>query len=137
MLSIMDTTRLTKLLAMTGSSFDQEALAALRKAQGVVIESGGSWTAMMQNLGRGNGSERGNAALLNEISRLRTENRRLHDELKQARAAKLKRSRATIAVEMHKMFGDPTLAQLSDRELARRTGLSPQTVGNWRRRLRP
>jgi hypothetical protein len=36
---------------------------------------------------------------------------------------------------MRRLLSDSTTADLSDRELARRTGLAPQTVGNWRRRL--
>jgi hypothetical protein len=47
----------------------------------------------------------------------------------------LKRSRASIEAEMRRLLGDPETARLPDRELSRRTGLSPQTIGNWRRRL--
>ena len=65
-------------------------------------------------------------------------------ELKQLRRAQrkgtphtgsLKRTRAEIAAKMRAFFGDARLSVLSDREIARLTGLSPQTVGNWRRRL--
>ena len=44
--------------------------------------------------------------------------------------------RASIAAMMRQVFSDPELARLGDRELARRYGLSPTTIGNWRRRLR-
>ena len=39
------------------------------------------------------------------------------------------------AAAMRKILSDPELAKLADREIARRTGLAPTTVGNWRRRL--
>ena len=47
----------------------------------------------------------------------------------------LKRSLATIEARMRTILRDPRLSRLSDRELARRTGISPQAVGNWRRRV--
>jgi hypothetical protein len=47
----------------------------------------------------------------------------------------LKRPRAAIEAAMRKILSDPELAKLADREIARRTGLAPTTVGNWRRRL--
>jgi hypothetical protein len=137
----MDTTRLAKLLALTGSNHDNEALVALRKAQASVAANGKSWTALMHRAAYG--EDRGEDVLHRQIiALLRAENRDLKNALKrvkadlekQAKAVTLKRSRATIAAEMRKVLGDPVLAGLSDRELARRTGLSPQTIGNWRRR---
>jgi hypothetical protein len=47
----------------------------------------------------------------------------------------LKHSLAAIEARMRAVPRDPQLARLSDRELARRTGISPQAVGNWRRRV--
>jgi hypothetical protein len=65
-----------------------------------------------------------------ELVRLREELRKLESALKQAQEqprAFLKRSRLNIEAEMRAMFADPESAALSDREIARRTGLSPQT----------
>jgi hypothetical protein len=44
-------------------------------------------------------------------------------------------SRAAIEATMRAIFADAEQARQRDRELARRTGLSPTTVGAWRRRL--
>ena len=52
-----------------------------------------------------------------------------------AHAGSLKRTQADIEARMRAVLGDTRLSVLSDREIARRTGISPQTVGNWRRRL--
>jgi hypothetical protein len=60
------------------------------------------------------------------------------DQLRASRSAStgnLKRTRAEIAVTMRGILTDRRLSQLSDREIARRTGLSAQSVGNWRRRI--
>jgi hypothetical protein len=144
---MLDISRFIKVLALAGSNVDGEALAALRTAQKMLRASNKSFTDVAQCLESGvplYGS-RGTG----ELARLRVEladalKRILYyqNELDQLRAmrtgsagASLKRTRAQIAATMRAIFIDPRLAQLTDREIARRTGLAPQSVGNWRRRI--
>jgi hypothetical protein len=143
----MDMARLIKVLTLSGSPADGEALAALRTAQRLVVESGGSWTDFVTSLARRAVSEMDNKELHSIIKRLRGQHLRLKAQLQQLRAsqvaepvveqvaAALSHSRAAIAAEMRRVFADPDLAKLADRELSRRIGLSPTTIGNWRRRL--
>jgi hypothetical protein len=180
----MDTERLAKLLALTASSGDGEALNALRLAQKAVAESGGTWTELMDVRVRLHSDDIENRTLRQRITGLRQANQKLRAAnlalkqqlaqvqapaappviLKRPEAApvirkrpeatstmdtasrpilkrpeapkppELKRPKAAIAAVMRKILSDPELARLSDRELARRTGLSPTTVGAWRRR---
>jgi len=72
-----------------------------------------------------------------QIQRLGEENMHLREGLEQAQATApipMAHSRAAIAALMREIFTDPQRRQLTDRELARQTGLSPTTIGNWRRR---
>jgi hypothetical protein len=50
-------------------------------------------------------------------------------------AEALPRTQAEKREAVRALLDDPSTAVLSDRELARRLSLSPQTIGNWRRRL--
>jgi hypothetical protein len=75
-----------------------------------------------------------------ELDMCRTEMEQYKRKLKKLereriRPMPLRRSLAMIEARMRAVLGDPRLARLSDRKLARRTGISPQAVGNWRRRL--
>jgi len=45
------------------------------------------------------------------------------------------RTNAAKRAAVEKFLNDPQTARLSDREIARRAAVSPQTVTNWRRRL--
>ena len=142
---MLDVTRFAKVLALAGSDVDGEALAAVRKAGKMLQAANLSFTDIAQSLGSGAIIEGGG----DELARLRL---RLADADRLIRAyqkevAKLRaerptppggsprRTRAEIAATMRSIFGKFQLAQLSNREIARRTGLSPQAVGNWRRRL--
>jgi hypothetical protein len=69
----------------------------------------------------------------NEIEEYKRKLRKVERERTQGK--NLRRSLAMVGARMRAVLGDPRLARLSDRELARRTGISPQAVGNWRRRL--
>jgi hypothetical protein len=108
---MLDISRFAKVLALAGSPADGEALAALRKARSMLTAAGMSFTDLANQLAHAQG---GGAR-----SPVRT----------------LRRSRAEIAETVRAMLSDPDLSALSDREIARRTGLSPQCIGNWRRRL--
>jgi hypothetical protein len=130
---MLDITRFTKVLALAGSNMDGEALAALRKAKALLSAANLSFTDVAQLLAAGTDSKF-------EADYLRAHITELEQELKELRGAppgtgSLKRARAEIAATMRAIFGDTWLSHLSDREIARRTGVSPQTVGNWRRRL--
>lgn len=67
-----------------------------------------------------------NDKLSGEVEELKE---RLYDTAKQRR-----RNADKQAAVLH-YLKNPALAHLSDREIARRTGVSPQTVCNWRKRL--
>jgi DNA-binding transcriptional ArsR family regulator len=70
----------------------------------------------------------------------------LEDSVRQARAippdaandspdGALPRTQAEKRAAIMALLRDPATSGLADRELARRLALSPQTIGNWRRRL--
>jgi hypothetical protein len=148
---MLDITRFTKVLALAGSNADGEALAALRKARAMLRAANLSFTDVAQSVaaGRGGGHEADSlrrrlaeADKLVMVLQLRiSDYEQQLDELKRAqrsgklRTGSLKRTRAEIAAKMRAILGDARLSLLSDREIARRTGISPQAVGNWRRRL--
>jgi transcriptional regulator with XRE-family HTH domain len=93
---------------LAGSDIDGEAVAAVRKARKVLADAGMSFTDLTQMIaknGQGAFAERGG---------------KTHQRISEAMRAYLQ---------------DSNLQFLTDREIARRTGVSPQTVGNWRRRL--
>jgi hypothetical protein len=59
----------------------------------------------------------------------------LERELAAARPAKIEPSAAEKRRTMLALLRDPVTISLSNREIARRCGLAPQTVCNWRNRL--
>jgi hypothetical protein len=142
---MLDISRFVKVLALAGSNADGEALAALRTAQRMLRAANMSFTDIAQSLE--NGVPVTNTG--DELARLRLEladaikligaYRKELDQLRASRSAStggnLKRTRAAIAATMRGILNDPRLSRLSDREIARRTGLSPQSVGNWRKRI--
>jgi hypothetical protein len=141
---MLDIARFIKVLALAGSNVDGEALASLRTAQKMLRASNKSFTDVAQCLE--NGVPLNGSGGTGELGRLRVEIGDAlklilyyQNELDQLRAkpacASLKRTRPQIAAAMRAIFNDPRLAQLADREIARRTGLAPQSVGNWRRRI--
>ncbi len=77
------------------------------------------------------------------IDDLRREHERLRDrlagltrDLEAARHAVAPRNNAEKRAAVLAYLRDPRRAGLSDREIARRAGVSPQTVSNWRGRLK-
>lgn len=150
---MLDHVRLAKVLALAGSDADGEALAALRKVSDMLRAENLSLTHLAQWIAAGPPSssgtqhlrrrvatvERLNSMLQARISDLEIEIHHLRsrpaNRSQSLNSPSLRRSRAEISDAMHAVFADPVSDYLSDREIARRTGLSPQTVGNWRRRL--
>jgi hypothetical protein len=146
---MLDITKFTKVLALAGSDMDGEALAALRKAQSMLKAANLSFTDVAQSIGGSVGGQGGERLRLriaelegqNDIYRTmiagyeRDLNRLRRAQPNTTRAESLKRTRAQIAAKMRSVLGDAKLSLLSDREIARQTGISPQAVGNWRRRL--
>ena len=138
---MLDRERFAKVLALAGSDVDGEALAAIRKARQLLHAATMSFTDIARSLG--NGTEASDAR--NELARVRVRladaealiqtNLQEIDRLRSQTRTGLRRTRAEIAGTIRTILKSPQLARLSDREIARRTGLSPQTVGNWRRRL--
>jgi hypothetical protein len=143
--------RFAKVLAVAGSDKDGEALSALRKARSMLADAGLTFTDVAQSIGKAgghHGRQSGDTEALRglllvteiELEACRHEIEQYKRQLKKLeheRTTKktLKRSLAAIEARMRAVLNDPRLARLSDRELARRTGISPQAVGNWRRRL--
>jgi hypothetical protein len=148
---MLDITRFSKVLALAGSNIDGEALAALRKAKAMLSAANLSFTDLAQSVAGGGGGGHEADRLRKHIADLEdrlaaslAQNVRYEQELKRLKRAQqsgtprtesLKRTRAEIAATMRGVLGDPILSLLRDREIARRTGMSPQAVGNWRRRL--
>jgi Homeodomain-like domain len=142
---MLDISRFVKVLPLAGSTVDGEASAALCTAHKMLRTANLSFTDMVQSMESGVPISGGG----DELARLRVELadavkliRAYQKELDQLRAHRsrsaggtLKRTRAEITATMHGIFKESRLSQFSDREIARRTGLSPQTVGNWRRRI--
>jgi hypothetical protein len=133
-----------KILALAGSDKDGEALAALRKAQKMLHAAHLSFTDVAQSFEAGRHGSSGSDA--DHLRRCLAEAEKLivayQDELAELQAMQSTapggspgQTRAAIAERMRSILGDARLSCLSDREIARRTGLSPQTIGNWRRRL--
>jgi hypothetical protein len=146
--SMLDITRFAKLLALAGSDMDGEALAALRKANAMLRAAKLSFTDVAQSVAVGNGVGQEAERLQKRVAELEEhlfncleQITEYEQELRRAQSSgpphtgSLKRTRAEIAAKMRDLLGDAHLSVLSDREIARCTGLSPQTVGNWRRRL--
>jgi DNA-directed RNA polymerase specialized sigma24 family protein len=147
---MLNTERFTKILALAGSDRDGEALSALRKARAMLTEAGLTFTDVAQSVGKSgrHGHQTVEAEALkrlllvaeferdafrNEMEECRRKLKKLEREQSQRKS--LRRSMAMIEARMRAVLRDRRLAGLSDRELARRTGISPQAVGNWRRRL--
>jgi hypothetical protein len=147
---MLNTDRFAKVLALAGSNMDGEALAALRKARVMLAAAGLSFTDVALSIGKAGGHP-GHSG---EVERLRRQlvlaevdldvcRKEIEDykqKLKQlqgerSRAGSATNLRRSLAARMRAVFGDARLSKLGDRELARRTGISPQAVGNWRRRL--
>jgi hypothetical protein len=150
---MLNTDRFAKVLALAGSNMDGEALAALRKARVMLADAGLSFIDLALSIGKAGGHP-GHSG---EVERLRRQlvlaevdldvcRKEIEDykqQLKQLQcersragsATNLRRSLAAIETRMRAVLGDARLSKLSDRELARRSGMSPQAVGNWRRRL--
>jgi hypothetical protein len=153
---MLNTDRFAKVLALAGSNMDGEALSALRKVRSMLAGAGLSFTDVAQSIGK-TGGHSGHSAEIDslrrrlrgaetDLSMSRHEIKAYKEKLEQLqrqvaavrsqrRGTNLKRSLAQIEARMRSVLGDPRLSCLSDRELARRTGISPQAVGNWRRRL--
>jgi DNA-directed RNA polymerase specialized sigma24 family protein len=148
--SMLNTARFTKILALAGSYRDGEALSALRKARAMLAEAGLTFTDVAQSVGKSarHGHQTVEAEALkrlllvaeferdayrNEIEECKRKLKKLEREQTQRKS--LRRSMAMIEARMRAVLRDRRLKRLSDRELARRTGISPQAVGNWRRRL--
>ena len=148
----LNTKQFCKVLALAGSDRDGEALSALRRAHKMLAAAGLSFTDVAQSIGKTGGhrprEHDGEAeALRQELTETEVEldlcrceleqSQRKLKELERTRPGgkSLKRSLAAIEARMRAVLRDRRLARLSDRELARRTGLSAQTVGNWRRRV--
>ena len=149
---MLDIDRFTKVLALAGSDRDGEALSALRQARKMLAAVGLSFTDVAQSIGKAGGHhsrrQDGEVEALRQqlvvtevqldLCRCELEqSKRKLKELERARPGgkSLKRSLAAIETRMRAVLRDPRLSRLSDRELARRTGISPQAVGNWRRRV--
>jgi transcriptional regulator with XRE-family HTH domain len=151
---MFDHARFAKVLALAGSDADGEALAALRKARDMLRAADLSFTHVAQTFAAGTvrdttetqylrqhlaTAERFNRMLQSRIDALERQLGALRSRRCKGspspKSQSLKRSRAEIAAAMRAIFDDPLSYFLSDREIARRTGLSPQTVGNWRRKL--
>lgn len=149
---MFDYMRLAKVLALAGSDADGEALAALRKAKIMLQAENLSFTHIAEALAAKSGQSATEAKYLHQhLATLQGQNRslqiritQLERQLENLRSQRehgafspggLKRSRAEIADAMRAIFDDPVASYISDREIARQTGLSPQTVGNWRRKL--
>ncbi len=148
---MLNTERFTKILALAGSDRDGEALSALRKARAMLTEAGLTFTDVAQSIGKTgyrHGRQTAEAETLrqllvaveierdvcrNEIEEYKRKLKKLERE--QTKRKSLKRSLAMVEARMRAVLRDRRMARLSDRELARRTGISPQAVGNWRRRL--
>jgi hypothetical protein len=140
---MLDMERLAKVLALADSDIDGEALAAIRKAKKLLHAANMSFTDIAQSLGSG-GKAGGDST---EIDRLQVTITRLHVRLadaeqeidrlrsRQSRShpSNLRRTRADIEATLRAVFKDEP--NLSDREFARRIGLSPKTVGIWRRKI--
>jgi hypothetical protein len=136
---MLDMERFAKVLALAGSDIDGEALAALRQARKMLRAANMSFTDIAQSAGSGGAVELTRLRVrladaealirnyLQEIARLQAR------QFRPGHTASLKRNRAAIEATMRATLKDEP--HLSDREIARRTGLAPQTVGNWRRRL--
>jgi hypothetical protein len=136
---MLDKERFAKVLALAGSDVDGEALAALRTAQKMLRAANLSFTDVAQSFGSG-GKSGSNSAVIDRLhATILSLHCRLADaerEIDRLRSRKgLSRTRAEIAASIRVILKSPDLSRLPDREIARRTGLSPQTVGNWRRRL--
>jgi hypothetical protein len=150
----LNTNLLRKVFAMAGSDFDGEVLASIRTAKSMLDAANLSFTDVAQSI-----DPTGSRA--HELSGLRTrlaeseqcvaahlqKIKAYQQELTQLRRAgsthpsplgggSLKRTRAEIEDRMRTILGDALHANSSDREIGRLTGISPQAVGNWRRRLK-
>jgi hypothetical protein len=145
---MLDISRFTKVLALAGSDKDGEALAALRKAQKMLRAANLSFTDVALSFeAKQHGNNDGEANRLRKcladaeslLWAYRHQTMKLQTQLRvmesMPRNGNLKRTRAEIAKRMCSILNDTRLSSLSDRAIARRTGMSPQTVGNWRRRL--
>ena len=133
--------RFAKVLALAGSDKDGEALSALRQAKRMLAGVGMSFTDLSLLIGAGDAPSEDVMSLRwqlivaeAEIARCKRQVEEYEKELA-ARPASLRRPLAEIEATMRGYLTTPSLARLSDREISRRTGLSPQTVGNWRARL--
>jgi hypothetical protein len=147
---MLDIVLFAKVLALAGSDVDGEAIAALHKARSMLAAAKMSFTDVAQSLGKGGtgGSDadlrrRLTAAeklVVTYLDRIGRYEREL-DALRAERANRtmqggsFRRTRAAIEDRLRVVLGDRRLSRLSDREIARRTGVAPQTIGNWRRRL--
>jgi hypothetical protein len=141
---MLDISRFTKVLALAGSNVDGEALAALHTAHKMLRAANLSFTDVAQSFGSGVkvGGHDELVRLRVRLAQAETLARAYREELARLRAkpsastgGNLKRTRAEIAAMMRGTLKDSRLSQLSDREIDRRAGLSPQAVGNWRQRL--
>jgi hypothetical protein len=61
-MAALDKTRLLKILGMTGSAHDGEALVALRKAQAIMTEAKATWADLVNGSGSAGGGSQGDAA---------------------------------------------------------------------------
>jgi hypothetical protein len=153
---MLNTERFVKVLALAGSNIDGEALSALRKVRSMLANAGLSFTDVAQSIGKTDGHSGHSAEVdslrqrlrvaetdivicRHEIKAYKEKLKRLQRQVAAVRSQgggrNLKRSLAQVETRMRSVLGDPQLSRLSDRELARRTGISPQAIGNWRRRL--
>jgi chromosome segregation ATPase len=147
----LDITRFAKIFALIGSDKEGEASAALSKTKDLLRAAKWSFTDIAQLVVAGASGEHEAERLQERVADLEghlvtcvAQITQYEQELKQLRRAQrkgtshagsLKRRQADIEAKMRAVLGDARLSVLSDREIARRTGISPQTVGNWRRRL--
>ncbi len=171
----LDRNKLAKVLALADSSSDGEALAALRRARGMLAEAGLEFRDLLTGGGRhfpdrripylealirdlkerlaASEAEvealrraklettqdfaRQVAALGHEKSELSDTLRHRIEDLKRrlAEAGRVARQRAGKRDAVIALLQDPETRDLSNRELARRAGVSPQTVSRWRRKL--
>jgi DNA-binding CsgD family transcriptional regulator len=155
--SPLDIKRFAKVLALLGSDQDGEAAAALAQAKAMLRKDKRSFTDVARLVVIGAEREHEADHLRKRVEDLEDYGTRLkadlyssrvriirQEELERLRRAgpsspqqtgSLKRTQTEIEAKMRAVLGDARLSILSDREIARRTGISPQTVGNWRRRL--
>ena len=137
-----NTDRFLKVLALAGSNIDGEALSALRKARTMLIDAGLSFTDLAQSIGKIGGAAVNRGEVESLRRRLRTAEMEVsvcqhaigvyREQLEcqvaaarsQLKGKNLRRSLGQIEARMRAALGDPRLCRLSDRELARPTGIS-------------